>query len=106
MAQAEARGEDLKKGYMFWLPLTAVLREGIETIIFLAGTSSGYPVRSRLDPSATVGNASQLADWKRDHDGARHRSLGVCQAQSVSDGVCPCSFFKFLATRHDWSWMS
>lgn len=32
---------------MFWLPLMAVLREGIETVIFLAGTSSNYDVSHR-----------------------------------------------------------
>ncbi|CAM9806919.1 unnamed protein product [Choristocarpus tenellus] len=46
MAKAEERGSDLRHSYMFWLPLTAVLREGIETVIFLAGTSAGYPAKS------------------------------------------------------------
>lgn len=46
MKQAEQKGSDLKFSYMFWLPFTAVFREGIETVIFLAGTSSNYEVRS------------------------------------------------------------
>ena len=46
MAKAERQGSDLKNSYMFWLPFTAVFREGIETVIFLAGTSSNYEVRS------------------------------------------------------------
>lgn len=45
MRKAEEKGSDLKYSYMFWLPLIAVLREGIETVIFLAGTSSNYDVR-------------------------------------------------------------
>lgn len=44
MKKAEEKGADLKHSYMFWLPLIAVLREGIETVIFLAGTSSQYEV--------------------------------------------------------------
>lgn len=44
MAKAEAKGTGLRSQYMFWLPLTAVLREGIETIIFLAGASGSYEV--------------------------------------------------------------
>ncbi len=38
------QGSDLRYSYMFWLPFTAVFREGIETVIFLAGTSSNYEV--------------------------------------------------------------
>lgn len=44
MAKAEAKGSNLRRSYMFWLPLTAVLREGIETVIFLAGASGSYEV--------------------------------------------------------------
>lgn len=45
MAKAEAKGSELRHAYMFWLPLTAVLREGIETVIFLAGATGDYEVR-------------------------------------------------------------
>lgn len=48
MKKAEEKGANLKHSYMFWLPLIAVLREGIETVIFLAGTSSQYEVRWRF----------------------------------------------------------
>ena len=44
MKKAEEKGSDLRYSYMFWLPLMAVFREGIETVIFLAGTSSNYEV--------------------------------------------------------------
>ena len=47
MKKAEEKGSDLRYSYMFWLPWMAVFREGIETIIFLAGTSSNYEVRPR-----------------------------------------------------------
>eukprot|EP00752_Nemacystus_decipiens_P008780 g7834.t2 len=46
MARAEQQGSDLKHSYMFWLPFTAVFREGIETVIFLAGTSSNYEAKA------------------------------------------------------------
>lgn len=48
MKKAEQKGGDLKYSYMFWLPFTAVFREGIETVIFLAGTSSNYEVRKTV----------------------------------------------------------
>ena len=44
MKKAEEKGSDLRYSYMFWLPFMAVFREGIETVIFLAGTSSNYEV--------------------------------------------------------------
>ena len=47
MKKAEEKGSDLRYSYMFWLPFMAVFREGIETVIFLAGTSSNYEVRPR-----------------------------------------------------------
>lgn len=50
MAKAEAKGSDLRTSYMFWLPLTAVLREGIETVIFLAGATGSYEVRVATRP--------------------------------------------------------
>ncbi|CAM9917444.1 unnamed protein product [Pylaiella littoralis] len=46
MKKAEQKGGDLKYSYMFWLPFTAVFREGIETVIFLAGTSSNYEAKA------------------------------------------------------------
>lgn len=54
MKKAEQKGSDLKHSYMFWLPLIAVLREGIETVIFLAGTSSQYEVRTIAMYDTTV----------------------------------------------------
>eukprot|EP00903_Cladosiphon_okamuranus_P006285 g6167.t1 len=45
MAKAEQQGSDLKHSYMFWLPFRAVFREGIETVIFLAGTSSNFEAK-------------------------------------------------------------
>lgn len=47
MKRAEEKGSDLKFSYMFWLPFMAVFREGIETVIFLAGTSSNYEVSEK-----------------------------------------------------------
>ncbi|CAM9157824.1 unnamed protein product [Ectocarpus fasciculatus] len=46
MRKAEEKGSGLKHSYMFWLPFTAVFREGIETVIFLAGTSSNYEAKA------------------------------------------------------------
>lgn len=52
------QGEDLRYSYMFWLPFTAVFREGIETVIFLAGTSSNYEVKWGEKLRATHGQVS------------------------------------------------
>ena len=49
MKKAEEKGSDLRYSYMFWLPFMAVFREGIETVIFLAGTSSNYEVWPRFN---------------------------------------------------------
>ncbi|CAM9234162.1 unnamed protein product, partial [Discosporangium mesarthrocarpum] len=63
MAKAEEKGDDLRSGYMFWLPLTAVFREGVETVIFLAGTSAGYPAESILIPGILGIVVGLLIGW-------------------------------------------
>ncbi|CAM9260575.1 unnamed protein product [Phaeothamnion confervicola] len=46
-AAGEKRGWNAFRGRsMFWIPFTAVLREGVETLVFLAGVQAGYPASS------------------------------------------------------------
>lgn len=43
LAKAAANGTALVGSTLFWIPLASVLREGVETVIFLAGVGAGYP---------------------------------------------------------------
>eukprot|EP00158_Paraphelidium_tribonemae_P000418 Partr_v1_DN22245_c0_g1_i4_m59169 putative iron permease len=45
-ADREGAVTSIRKSQMFWIPFIAVLREGIETVIFLAGVGAGYPLKS------------------------------------------------------------
>jgi FTR1 family protein len=46
LVKAEAEGSSLRRSTMFWIPFVSVLREGLETVIFLAGVGAGYPAKS------------------------------------------------------------
>eukprot|EP00953_Heterococcus_sp_UTEX-ZZ885_P033074 17231-Heterococcus_DN1.PRE.1 len=46
LVKAEAEGSSLRRSTMFWIPFISVLREGLETVIFLAGVGAGYPAKS------------------------------------------------------------
>jgi FTR1 family protein len=46
LVKAEAEGSSLRGSTMFWIPFVSVLREGLETVIFLAGVGAGYPAKS------------------------------------------------------------
>lgn len=46
LAKAEGQGTSLHRSTMFWIPFISVLREGLETVIFLAGVGAGYPAKS------------------------------------------------------------
>jgi high-affinity iron transporter len=46
LVKAEAEGSSLRRSTMFWIPFVSVLREGVETVIFLAGVGAGYPAKS------------------------------------------------------------
>jgi high-affinity iron transporter len=46
LVKAEAEGSSLRRSTVFWIPFISVLREGLETVIFLAGVGAGYPAKS------------------------------------------------------------
>eukprot|EP00904_Undaria_pinnatifida_P006938 jgi/Undpi1/3374/HiC_scaffold_15.g06747.m1 len=61
--KAEEKGSDLRYSYMFWLPFMAVFREGIETVIFLAGTSSNYEAKAIPIPGLIGVIVGLLVGW-------------------------------------------
>eukprot|EP00904_Undaria_pinnatifida_P006939 jgi/Undpi1/3375/HiC_scaffold_15.g06748.m1 len=63
MKKAEEKGSDLRYSYMFWLPFMAVFREGIETVIFLAGTSSNYEAKAIPIPGLLGIIVGLLVGW-------------------------------------------
>ncbi|KAG5178843.1 iron permease FTR1 family-domain-containing protein [Tribonema minus] len=56
-------GTSLRKSQMFWIPFISVLREGIETVIFLAGVGAGYPLKSIPIPGIVGLITGLIAGW-------------------------------------------